>query len=116
MLINVTSDSVSRSADKEQRLLRSLAEDLQRVERGFRPDLTDLENAPFLDEYVVTTRVMPVLAGNVRGHPLLRDQFVNTSGLWMLSPTLGWARTLSRFYRLGNPAGDYPSWAVHSGR
>lgn len=116
MLVTVTREEMSRPAEKERTLLRSLAEDLQRVEQGFRPDLTDLEDAPFLDEYVVTTRVMPVLAGNVRGHPLLGDTFVNTSGLWMLSPTLGWARTLSRFYRLGRPAGDYPSWAAHSGR
>jgi len=28
---------------------------------------------------------------------------ITTTDLWMFAPDLGWARTLSRFYRLGTP-------------
>jgi hypothetical protein len=45
------------------------------------------------------------LAGFVAGHPLRGSRHIATSPLWVLDPDLGWARTLSRFYKLGVPAG-----------
>lgn len=45
------------------------------------------------------------LAGEVSGHPKLKDDFITTSHLVFLSPGLDWARTMSRFYRLGSSLG-----------
>lgn len=103
MFFTVTQEAISSSPDKEQRLLKQLAEDLERVSGGFRPDMPELWDAPLLDCYVITQRKVPALAGYVRKHPVLGDAYVRTSDLWMLSPTLGWARSFSRFYRLGTP-------------
>ncbi len=41
------------------------------------------------------------LAGEVTGHPHLAADFITTSPLIALCPKLAWARTMSRFYRLG---------------
>lgn len=43
------------------------------------------------------------LAGAVSGHPLLQGPFITTSPLIALRDNEGWARTISRFYRLGQP-------------
>lgn len=43
------------------------------------------------------------LAGQATGHPTLPDDYITTSPLLALAPDLTWARTLSRFYRLGLP-------------
>ncbi len=37
------------------------------------------------------------------GHPILPDTDIITSQLFGLDATAGWARTLSRWYRLGQP-------------
>lgn len=42
------------------------------------------------------------LAGEVSGHPQLHGS-ITTSALIVLDPGLTWARTMSRFYRLGSP-------------
>ena len=47
----------------------------------------------------------PCLLGDIQGHPLLRGPRIETSELWAFAPELGWARTMSRFYRLGRPHG-----------
>jgi hypothetical protein len=41
------------------------------------------------------------LVGHDRGHPLLGDRAVVTSSVWFADPNDTWARTLSRFYKLG---------------
>jgi hypothetical protein len=47
----------------------------------------------------------PTLYGSVSGHPRLGDRpFVRTSPVIWLSIKLGYARTYSRYYRLGAPA------------
>lgn len=43
------------------------------------------------------------LAGAVSGHPLLQGPFITTSPLIALRDNEGWARTISRFYQLGQP-------------
>jgi hypothetical protein len=43
--------------------------------------------------------------GRMTGHPTCVGSLSITSGLWVLAPEFGWARTLSRFYRLGRPHG-----------
>ncbi|WP_363321399.1 DUF6634 family protein [Parvibaculum sp.] len=44
------------------------------------------------------------LQGKVTGHPLLGVTTAVTSDLCVFAPDLGWARTLSRYYRLGSPS------------
>jgi hypothetical protein len=46
------------------------------------------------------------LEGIVVGHPALRDGPVRTSTLFYCDKELTFARTLSRYYRLGRPAGE----------
>jgi hypothetical protein len=44
-----------------------------------------------------------MLAGENHGHPILKRRFIQTSELCVVGPTLGWVRTMSRFYLLGTP-------------
>jgi hypothetical protein len=86
--------------------LRRLADDLDRIAAGTAPTQTDLKNAPLLVDWQLTTRLTGIcLTGFAAGHPLLGNRKIVTSHLWALSPDLRWARTLSRFYRLGLAAG-----------
>lgn len=84
------------------RRLRGLADDLDRVAAGTAPMASDLKNAPLLVDWQPALTWNGIcLAGFVAGHPLLGNRKIVTSHLWALDPGLRWARTLSRFYRLG---------------
>ncbi|RWR32603.1 ATP-dependent Lon protease [Sinirhodobacter populi] len=67
------------------------------------PSASDLADAPQLDHWMAmrefTGRI--VLFGDVTGHPLLHDTGIVTSQLFGIDAKTGWARTLSRWYRLG---------------
>ncbi|RWR14937.1 DUF6634 family protein [Paenirhodobacter populi] len=69
------------------------------------PSASDLADAPQLDHWMAmrefTGRI--VLFGDVTGHPLLRNTGIVTSQLFGIDTKAGWARTLSRWYRLGRP-------------
>ncbi|MEE7464807.1 hypothetical protein MFUR16E_28230 [Methylobacterium fujisawaense] len=81
--------------------LGKLAEDLERIARGEHPSASDLQDAPILFEWKVYIAPVPYLVGIVLGHPHLRDGCIcHTSELYTFDPTSGYARTLSRFYRL----------------
>lgn len=81
--------------------LRSLADDLERLEAGRGPDPLLLARAPLLEGWSVLESASPVLAGIVTGHPTCRPGLIVTSMVWRLDPNAGWARTTSRLYRLG---------------
>jgi hypothetical protein len=86
--------------------LRSLADDLDRIAQGEAPTAADLAQAPLLVDWrFMLTWAGVGLAGFVAGHPLRGSRHIATSPLWVLDPELRWGRTLSRFYRLGVPAG-----------
>jgi hypothetical protein len=86
--------------------LRRLADDFDRIVAGEAPTQADLEYAPLLVDWRLMLAPSGLsLAGFVAGHPLLGARQIMTSPLWVLDPELRWARTLSRFYRLGVPAG-----------
>jgi hypothetical protein len=86
--------------------LRSLADDLDRIAAGEAPTATDLAQAPLLVDWrFMLTWAGVSLVGFAAGHPLRGSRHIATSPLWALDPDLRWARTLSRFYRLGVPAG-----------
>lgn len=67
------------------------------------PFKADLAGAPRLDRWqpVIDRRQVLLLSGEVTGHPRLPDGPVITSRLLALDASAGWARTASRWYRLG---------------
>jgi len=87
---------------------RRLADDLERLLlNGNRPTASDLYNAPTIDCWAHTTAASPALIGVLSGHPLIADgRIAVTSNLFALGPSASqpWARTWSRWYKLGDPA------------
>lgn len=81
--------------------LRSLADDLERLANGEAPTVADLDGSPLLSAYYTSRRTVQCLIGRVEGHPIISDKMVTTSDLWAIAPQHGWARTYSRWYRLG---------------
>ena len=81
--------------------LESLVSDIERFGSGEMPGAQELDAAPLLDPFAISTRSLPCLVGGNGGHPILKGQFVTTSEVWAIAPELGWARTYSRLYRLG---------------
>ncbi len=91
----------------EWRRLAALAADMEALRRGAIPEsLADAE-PPFLEQWGITRRPVPCLIGLSFGHPRLigSGRPIMTSDLWLISDDESWARTLSRWYRLGRPAG-----------
>ncbi|TXH35605.1 MAG: hypothetical protein E6Q98_15025 [Rhodospirillaceae bacterium] len=84
--------------------LEALTADLRRILEGEGPTAADLKDAPFLNGWQHATRPLTCLTGMVEGHPDLgTGRYIRTSVLWSIDPAEGWARTFSRFYRLGKP-------------
>ncbi|MFC5738825.1 DUF6634 family protein [Sinirhodobacter huangdaonensis] len=71
------------------------------AEKG--PSKSDLSTAPKLNLWIpqVNYRGELVLEGEVKAHPILGDDVIITSPLIALDPDRRWARTTSRWYRLG---------------
>ena len=93
----------------EARRHRELADDLDAIADGGYPDSAQLAASPFLDMPHLAPIILPVLAGAVTGHPLLPgvERRIATSLVEVISPQAGWARTQSRFYRLGEAPGGF---------
>jgi hypothetical protein len=92
--------------DFEQARLAALLSDMELLCAGVRPE--DLAtDAPLLDRWLVAHRPAVCLLGQSTGHPLLPgvNREIVTSDLMLMSQDRSWARTLSRWYRLGRPAG-----------
>jgi hypothetical protein len=86
--------------------LRRLADDLDCIAVGRAPTAAELNTAPLLVDWrMALTWNGLCLTGFAAGHPLLGSKQIVTSHLWALDSDRQWARTLSRFYRLGVPAG-----------
>lgn len=86
--------------------LSSLLADMARISRGF--EIEELaRNAPLLDRWAEGIRPAPCLVGLSTGHPILlgEDRRIATSDLLLMSDDGQSARTRSRWYRLGRPAG-----------
>ncbi|WP_354670364.1 DUF6634 family protein [Paracoccus sp. TOH] len=69
------------------------------------PSQADLAQAPVLSDWKAA--ISPcghiMLWGEVTDHPLLGNASIHTSQLIAIDPKAGWARTASRWYRLGRP-------------
>lgn len=87
-------------------LLKALVTDMEAFIAGNGPSEEILNEAPAIDQWCLSTRKIPCLEGILHHHPLLGNLVPNgtTSQLWLLNEDEGWARTLSRFYRLGQPS------------
>ena len=85
--------------------LQALARDCLILEHDVTFVSARLRTAPFLDSYVPVISPLGLhLVGQVTQHPLLGSRRIVTSQVWIADPEGHWARTLSRFYRLGSPA------------
>ena len=74
---------------------------------GSGPDASVLHLAPKLEKWTAVrgrSNLSCSLLGHVSGHPLLSNRWSRTSRLCGLAPDLRWARTSSRWYRLGTYA------------
>jgi hypothetical protein len=97
-------DPARISRDLSRRLY-VLADDCERLRLGRGVPARILDQAPLLQDWVpVVTPEGLHLVGNALGHPVHGDRMVMTTPLWLADPGGNWARSLSRFYRLGPPA------------
>lgn len=81
-----------------------LARDLAYIRDNGRPDDAILRNAPILNRWTMAFAPTACLIGSVSGHPRLgTSPLIHTSELIAIDELAGWARTWSRFYRLGIP-------------
>lgn len=92
--------------ERESSRLSSLLADMEAIRNGVPPEHLTKGTAPLLDRWILAKRTVPCLVGLSTGHPELagENRPICTSDLWMLSRDHSWARTLSRWYRLGRPA------------
>ena len=82
--------------------LEALASDIELFGSGEMPSAQELEAAPLLNPFAISTRPLPCLVGGNGGHPFLKGPTVTPSEVWAIAPGLGWAHTYSRLYRLGS--------------
>lgn len=89
--------------------LSALVADFERVRDGASPAMLVNSEAPLLDKWSLALRPTPCLAGLSTGHPTLHgdNRQIATSAVWLMSGDYTWARTLSRWYRLGRPADHF---------
>jgi hypothetical protein len=91
--------------DKELERMQRLVADMEKIQAG--ASHADLAaDAPLLDHWGFSTTTEVCLVGRATGHPELPGarRLISTSCLWLMSTDLQYARTLSRWYRLGIPA------------
>ncbi len=83
-------------------VLRAIAD----AERG--PTDDELSDAPYVNHYRIETigKSVQQIYGQVQGHPTIDDRYVTTTPLFGFDPEEGWARTRSRWYKLG------PDWLL----
>ena len=85
--------------------IHDLSRDLKLIEQLQAPSIFDIASAPVIDDWRIGRRLEVDLTGVVSGHPEVGPGPVVTSGLYYLDPIAGYARTLSRWYKLGNRKG-----------
>ena len=109
MLLFNENKAPDKAFEREMERLCRLIADIKRVHGGASPEELAGDATPILDRWVIGQRFVPCLAGLSSGHPLLpgNNRLIGTSDLWMLSEDHSWARTLSRWYRLGRPADHF---------
>lgn len=90
----------------------ALAADLERLHSGWTPDEACLDEAPVLSAWRIVQHegeALPSLLGLSTDHPCLgpgRRRVLTSNIVAFDGAGELWARTLSRFYRLGHPGGE----------
>ena len=81
-------------------------------------DTQSISEAPHLQEYspVITPSGRILIFGNVDGHPLLGTTYISTSDLVWFDAGIGFARTVSRWYRLVDRATHEMGDLISTGR
>lgn len=106
-MVTFNPDKADQSAGFDYQLARliALADDMKRIRAGVPPELLAVD-PPILERWVLASRPVPCLAGLSFGHPVLQGEArpIFTSDLCLIADDHSWARTLSRWYRLGRPA------------
>lgn len=90
--------------DYQLERLSALVADMEEIRKG--SSVEDLAGeAPHLDRWALGKRPAACLIGYTSGHPVLpgTGRLIATSDLCLISEDGRWARTLSRWYRLGDP-------------
>jgi hypothetical protein len=84
--------------------LTRLLSDIRSLRAGGLPHSEDLRGAPIIEQWSCGLIPAGCIVGSVRGHPILGNRArIHTSHLVFIDPDHGWARTWSRYYRLGAP-------------
>ena len=107
MTIWIDRNGPRRDIEREIAKTEALLADLKRFADKQFPTSQELEEAPLIDNYKIDIVARPVLIGHAYNHPRLGTASIHTTELWAIAPTLGWARTWSRFYRLGFPDDEF---------
>jgi hypothetical protein len=93
-----------RSLKSLEESLAKLLCDIRNLHAGESPSSESLEAAPIIEQWSYGLVPAGCLIGSVRGHPILGNRIrIHTSQLVFIDPDHGWARTWSRYYRLGTP-------------
>jgi hypothetical protein len=94
----------------ELQRLKKLVADMEQIAAGTLPErLVVSGQTPVLDDWCAASVSSPCLVGRSSGHPRLpgTGRLITTSDLWLVSRDLSWARTRSRWYRLGEQHVDF---------
>lgn len=80
------------------------------------PSEADLAEAPVIDRWLplFSKPFNLLLWGEVTDHPELGSNFITTSQLLAVNAKAGWARTRSRWYRLGMPFAEFEAKLAES--
>ncbi|WP_442869642.1 DUF6634 family protein [Bradyrhizobium sp. CCBAU 11386] len=99
MTRNSTFDSCLEPITRD---LARLRDDILKLREADWPSEECIRLWPLLADWSYASRPAPCLVGTVDGHPLIRrGTRVHTSELVLVDPALRWARTWTKFYRLG---------------
>lgn len=104
MLPFVPGETASRLFLEELERLKSVVSDMEKIAVGVKPEeIVEGRDTPTLNHWAPATREVFVLTGTASGHPLLpgSDRPIVTSSLFLIALDGFWARTRSRWYRLG---------------
>jgi len=83
--------------------LEELLIDLKHIDAGHMPESRNVLFAPLIHDWRIVPWPTATLTGTVAGHPSVVDgRPAVTSAITVFAPELGWARTGSRLYRLGD--------------
>lgn len=91
--------------------LRGLCADLEVLSAGGSINLP--EDLAEIEEWTLLKRTVPCLTGLISGHPFIRNgDFGATTEIYYLDQKLGMARSLSRWYKLGDAMSEQESQSV----